>query len=106
MIDAGLLRSVSTSIRGKSGVLHNFTQSYFDGEQQLVVDVYDRATAVEVIQTFIKSLDTKSKARIVSADEPTAFAIELSGKYGLALDTALDVDDMYNALLTRTNTVH
>ncbi len=99
MIDAGLLRSVSNDARGESGVMHHFTQVYFDGDSQMVVDVYDRVSAVEVIATYTKSLDTRSKARIVSADEPTAFAAELAGKYRLALDTASDVEEMYKAWL-------
>jgi hypothetical protein len=101
MVDAGLLRSVSNDLRGESGVLHHFTHVYFDGDSQMIVDIYDRVSAVEVITTYAKSLDTHSKARIVSAEEPTPFATELAGKYGLALDTASDVEEMYEAWLAK-----
>ncbi len=99
MIDAGFFRSVPSPVRGKSGISHHFTLMYFDRDSQMVVDVYDRASAVEVIQTYAKALDIHSRARIVSAEEPTAFAVELAKKYGLALDTAVDVEEMYAATL-------
>ena len=99
MTDAGFLRSVTASGKGDSGVLHRFTLMYFDRDSQVVVDVYDRATAVEVIQTFAKALDTHSKGRVVSVEEPTAFAVELAEKYGLVLDTASEVEEMYDATL-------
>lgn len=95
MIDAGFIRSVRSTIKGKSGVSHHFTLLYFDRDSQMAVDVYDRASAVEVIQTYAKALDTGSSARIVSAEEPTPFAAELAEKYGLVLDTASDVEELY-----------
>lgn len=95
MVDAGFLRSVSTGTKGSSGAVHRFTLTYFDRDSQMVVDVYDRASAVEVIQTYAKALDTHSGARIVSVKEPTALAAELAKKYGLALETACDVEETY-----------
>ena len=68
MIDAGYIRSVRGAIRGESGTTHRFTLMYFDRDSQMVVDVYDRASAVEVIQTYAKALDIRARARIVSAE--------------------------------------
>ncbi len=97
MVDAGFFRSVSTDMRGKSGILHHFTMMYFDRDSLMAVDVYDRASAVEVIQTYVKALDIHSRARIVTANEPTALALELAEKYRVALDTASDVEELYAA---------
>lgn len=104
MIDAGFFRSVPSAVRGTSGVSHQFTLMYFDSDSHVVVDVYDRASAVEVIQTYAKALDTSSRARVVSVEEPTAFAVELAKKYGLALDTASDVQEMYSKTLGKSST--
>ena len=95
MIDAGYIRSVRCALKGRSGVSHRFTLLYFDRDSQMAVDVYDRASAVEVIQTYAKALDTESSARIVSVEEPTPFAAELAERYGLVLDTASDVEETY-----------
>ncbi len=84
-------------LTGRSGVTHKFNFVAFDGQNNVVFDIYDRVTETDVIKTYVKKLDTGATAYLICVSEKmTEGAGRLASEYGLKVLRSRSIESAFS----------
>lgn len=73
--------------RGKSGIIHTFTNVFVDRDSKEVVDEYPREiNEIDVLRFYTKVLDVGARSAVISAPSCTNEAKELASQYKIRLE--------------------
>jgi|SRR5579863_9454778 len=97
---AGLQVVRPAVVRGESGIDQRFTMLATGDGVSYAFDIVQQATEEQVLRTFVKQLDTKVTAFIVSLNgRPSQKAKELADGYGIGIITPVEVGDFFSKKL-------
>ena len=97
---AGLQVVRPAVVRGESGIDQRFTMLATGDGRSYAFDIVPQATEEQVLRTFVKQLDAKVTAFIVSLNgRPSERAKELANGYGIGIITPAEVGDFFSKKL-------
>lgn len=98
---AGLQVIKPPALWGASGVEHMFSFLCM-GSSKVAVDIYEDVTEVEVIKTFVKSVDTGVQAHLIwTGERCTTAARNLAEEYAMRLMREEDIESFFESLVMK-----
>jgi hypothetical protein len=85
---------------GHSGVSHRFSFLASSGDTNHAFDIYEDVNELNVIDSFVKQLDTKAAVNLISTSgRATPTAEKLAGEYGMKILDASSISRFFDGLL-------
>lgn len=83
-------------VKGTSGVDHRFSFMASKGAELVGFDLYPQVTGIEVLKTYIKSMDAGIDASIVClSGKPTEEGRKLAKEYGLTVLSPAEIEQRF-----------
>lgn len=93
---AGLSVIKPPFVVGSSGVRHRFTFLVSGGPELFAFDLYEQVGVVEVIQTFVKRLDTGATACIINlGGKIDGETLQLASVYGMGIINPEEIRNLF-----------
>ncbi len=87
-------------ITGRSGVVHAFSFLASDGRTHFAFDIYNKVTPIEVLNTYVKSVDTGVQPALICVnDDVTDEARSLAKEYGMKIITATGIPRHFDSVM-------
>ena len=87
-------------LTGRSGVVHAFSFLAWDGKTYFAFDIYNRVTPIEVLNTYVKSMDTGAQPALICIDEDvTEEARTLAKEYGMKIIPASGIPKHFDSIV-------
>lgn len=86
-------------LNGRSGVTHSFSFLAFDGKVHFAFDIYEKVTEIEVLNTFVRTMDTGARSTMVCAGGTIEEgARNLAKEYGIKLIAATEIPKHFDSI--------
>ena len=99
---AGLEVIKPAVVRGVSEVGHRFTFLAADGAKMLGFDIFQEVTEIEVLRSFVKTIDTGATVFLIClSGRPKPAAAAMAKGYGIEILTPAEVGEFFTKRITR-----